>query len=337
MPDATVDGTIHPEALKTARESQPTMTQQQLADAVGCTKDTVSRWERGKSSRVQSRYREPLRAALGVKKWEDLTKPPKRTADAPEDKDVPYHVWIKFLAGKGMHTALHLVALRYDIHRWDVLKIAPLLFLIVAERSLLERKRRLDDIEAKMGEAEQSFPSHMIGIVAGRNEYGEDPTEEERKSIESRDIFGRKLPAPSDDRLEWEEEANPFINFIRALARELPEDAVDSVETYAGINIGSYRIADDTLRECTGISKDDERGEKLLSFIRMGGIDLAACLRAKRNRDDAGYRQWLSEALTHAEEEAKRALKDIEALLDEEAPSAAGDGEPPVSEERSEQ
>ena len=344
MPDATVDGTIHPEALKTARESQ-NMTQQQLADAVGCygagrcTKDTVSRWERGTSPRVQSRYREPLRAALGVKEWEDLTKPPKRTADAPEDKDVPYHVWIKFLAGKGMHTALHLVALRYDIHRWDVLKIAPLLFLIVAERSLLERKRRLDDIEAKMEEAEQSFPSHMIGIVAGRNEYGEDPTEEEHVSIESRDIFGRKLPAPSDDddRLEWEEEANPFINFIRALAGDLPKDAVASVETHDGYKIDSYRIADDTLRECTGISKDDERGEKLLSFIRMGGIDLAACLRAKRNRDDAGYRQWLSEALTHAEEEAKRALKDIEALLDEEAPSAAEDGEPPVSEERSEQ
>ena len=333
MPDAPDADTIHPKALKAARKRRD-MTQEQLAEAVGCTKDTVSRWERGTSRRVRSHLREPLRQALHVK-WDSLTRPPGNS----EDEDVPHHVWIKFLAGKGMHTALHLVALRYGIHPWDVLKIAPLLFLIVAERSLLERKKRLDDIEAKIGEVEQSFPRHMMGIVVARNEYGEDPTEEERESIKSRDIFGRKLSAPwnDDDRLEWEEEANPFINFIRALAREFPEDAVDSVETYVGIKTGSYRIADDTLRECTGISKDDERGETLLSFIRMGGIDLAACLRAKRNRDDAGYRQWLSEALTHAEEEAKRALKDIEALLDEEAPSAAEDGEPPVSEERSEQ
>lgn len=337
MPDTPDAGTINPEALKAARQRQPGMTQQKLAEAVDCTKDTVSRWERGTSRRVQSRYREPLCKALRVK-WEFLTRPPKKSSK-PEDEDVPYHVWIKFLAGRGARTELHLVAERYNIHQWDVLKLAPLLFLIIAERSLLERSRRLKDIRAKMGEAEQSFPSHMTGIVVGLNEYGENSTEEEEESIEARDIFGLKLPAPWPEEDDWEKKRNPFINFIRDLARELPKDAVDedSIETYGGAKIARYRIADDTLRECTGISEDDERGETLLSFIRMGGIDLAACLRAKRDRDDAGYRQWLSEALTQAEEEAKHALKEIEVLLDEEAPSAAENGGPTTAEERSEQ
>lgn len=68
----------------------------------------------------------------------------------------------------------------------------------------------------------------------------------------------------------------------------------------------------------------------------MGEIDLAACLHVKRDRDDAGYRQWLSEALTQAEEEAKR---DLEEMFppDEKAPSATENGGPTTAEERSEQ
>ena len=38
---------------------------------------------------------------------------------------------------------LQLVAIRYQVPPQDVLDIAPLLFVIVAERSLLERKQRL--------------------------------------------------------------------------------------------------------------------------------------------------------------------------------------------------
>ena len=311
MPDTPDAGILHPEALKVARKRQ-NMTQQRLAETIGCTKDTVSRWERGTSRRVRSHLREPLREALGVRNWEILTKPPKQAAGTAEDKDVPGHAWIKFLAEKNIRTGLQLVALRYGIHPWDVLKIAPLLFLIVAERSLLERRKQLDELETKVEDASRTLPRHLFGHVTARNGNGEDPGDEEIASIEAKDIFGRRLSAPPFED-EWEE-ANPFINFIRDFAQDLPEHAVAHIEPpWEGgdTTVDSYQIADDTLRDCTGISEEDERGEELLRFVRLGGIDLAECLRIRRDRDDAGYRQWLSEALTHAKEEAKRALKDI--------------------------
>ena len=59
------ENVINPKALRTARKRR-NMTQEKLAEAVKCTKDTVSRWERGTSRKVRSRLRDPLCTALGV-------------------------------------------------------------------------------------------------------------------------------------------------------------------------------------------------------------------------------------------------------------------------------
>ena len=79
-----------------------------------------------------------------------------------------------------------------------------------------------------------------------------------------------------------------------------------SIGSFDGDMIEGYQIADDTLRECTGISEDDEHDQNLLYYIRYGVIDFAECLRIKRDRDEADYRQWLSDELTRAEEESHR-------------------------------
>ena len=67
-----------PEALKAARKranGKRGFTQAQLAEEIGCSKDTVSRWERGETSRVRAHLREPLCEVLGVD-WDTLTTPP---------------------------------------------------------------------------------------------------------------------------------------------------------------------------------------------------------------------------------------------------------------------
>ncbi len=299
MPDGHDTDLIHPKALKDARKRQ-SMTQEQLAKAAGCTKDTVSRWERGTSRRVRSHLRGPLCDALRVK-WEKLTVPPERTSDRPEDEFG--HTWIKMSVRKRVRAALQLVALRYNVRPLEVVELAPLLFLIIAELSLLERKRRLDELNAEIEQALQRLPKHVHGSVRARNEHGEDPAGEEGASIESRDIFGLKLSVPYWDNEDWREESNPFINFIRDLTREFPKDAVDFVDTHDGNKIDDYQIADDTLREFTGITEDEERAEDLLRVLRRGEIDLAECLRVKRDRDETGYREWLSVELDRVEKE----------------------------------
>ena len=300
MPDTADTDTIHPAALRVARKRRG-MTQQQLAESIRCTKDTVSRWERGTSRRVRSHLRKPLCDVLRVK-WESLTEPP---LDKREDAlgDARINVSI----GKDERNSLHLVARRYDIEPRDVLKIAPLLFLIVAERSLLARGRRLNQIDAiwnETGEKLRNNCGHLGGIVAARSASADDAWEHEDVSVGARDIFGRILGhGVLDDR------AGPFVYFVRDLAKDLPEDAVTCIDSFGGDMIDMYRIAENTLRECTGISGDEEGDENLLRHLRDGGIDLAECLRIRRSGEETAYRQWLSDAATRAEEEARgRAL-----------------------------
>ena len=298
---------INPQALKAARKRRG-MSQQQLADAVhaiakGCTKDTVSRWERGKTLSVRSYLRKPLCDVLRVK-WEKLTEP----TDQPED--IAGDAKSKVSIGKSVRTSLQLVAERYDVRPRDVLELAPLLFLIVAERSLLERKQRLQVIYAALQEADEKLLNncaHLGGIVVARSVSAEDQLQEEEESLSKRDVFGRTIKYE-----DWAEgDEGPFVHFVRELAKDLAKDAVTSIDSFDGDMIESYQIAGDTLRECTGISEDEEQGQSLLRYIRCGVIDFAECLRIKRSGDEADYRQWLSDELARAEEESHRLLEEF--------------------------
>lgn len=311
MPDATDAGTIHPEALKATRKRRG-LSQEQLAKAIGCTKDTVSRWERGTARRVRSHLREPLCQTLGVR-WEKLTEPPKPVSGRPGDVriDQPIGIWA--------NASLHLVAERYNVRPRDVLELAPLLFLIVAERSLLERERRLDDFRAKLHEADETLGNrgaHLRALIVAPDIAADDGLVQEERSISERDIFGRLIEYPY-----WQEDGEgPFVRFIRSLTEDLPYGAVEDIQSDDGDTVDWYRIAHDTLRECTGISDDDpendeELGERILHYIHCGTIDLTECLRIKRSGDEAEYRQWLLEELAGAEEKDRLVLPHLKKFV----------------------
>ena len=299
---------INPQALRVYRK-RGRLTQQQLADAIHCAKDTVSRWERGKSRRVRSHLKDPLCRALRVS-WDKLTESPDQSTGGDT---------IKVTVGRNVQTPLRLVAERYDVRARDVLELAPLLFLIVAERSLLERKRRLDEVEVVLEDADQRVREYVphLGLVAGRYPTEEQLAEEE-VSLSKRDVFGRTI------KYEYGagDGAGPFVHFVRDLTKDLPKDWVTDINPFGGDMIESYRIADDTLREHTGISEDEEHGRKLLRHIHRGSINLTDCLQIKRDRDEEGYRRWLSEQLSRAEQEDVEVLKSL--FTNEPAIAAAG-------------
>ena len=297
-----------PAALRAARRranGKRGFTQEQLAERIGCRKDTVSRWERGEVRRVRAHLRQPLCQALGVE-WDALTSPP----DDPEATPRPFGpTRLQRWVSRHVPPALILVAERYGIRPKDVLDIAPLLFLIAAERSLLERRRRLDEIYAIQAEAERRLTeksAHLGGTVAAGLMYADDMLATEEKSLRGRDIFGSLIEY--EYRNDGDE--GPFVHFVRGLAEGLPQGAVTSIESHGGDTIANYRVADDTLRELTGIAENEGESE-ILSRIRSGGIDLGECLSARRKRDEAGYRQWLQDALAEAKEASGREVTEM--------------------------
>lgn len=315
MPDTLDTAVIDPDALKAARKRRG-MTQQQLAKKLECTKDTVSRWERGKHSRVWSHLRERFPKALGVS-FEELTRPPERKTEEPD------RVEMRLTVNRATRNALRLVALRYGVRSADIVNLAPLLFLFVAELSLLERKRWLEDAEEaqeafwKMGqESDEKLHKTPLGKIINNSwlDWNDDiPSVEdvlaaERRSINVRDLFGenyQQLLGDYEDVSEQVAEKNPFSNFIERIAESFPEYAIESVDGWAGDFPRRYRIAGDTLREHTGISRDSGDDEKfLLHYLQDGSIDLDECLRVKRERDDDGYRQWLEEEKSKAASES---------------------------------
>ena len=297
---------INPKAIQITRKKMG-LTQQQLADAINCTKDTVSRWERGKCRKVRSHLRDPLCRTLRTN-WEKLTGP----NDQPEISSMPSG-WTKIPVEERVRAALQLTALRYDIRPRNILNLAPLLLVIVAERSLLWRKRRLDEINSVLKEADQKMmdcgTGHLGGIIFARHMSADDRLNEEQESLEKRDVFGRSF----DYGEFWhEDDEGPFLHYIRELVKDLPDGAVTSImPSCDGNMIYDYEIADDTLEQETGLSGEDEQGRKIVDYIRDGLIDLRKCIRFRQNNNEPDYQQWLSDELERADEERRQELLEI--------------------------
>jgi Flp pilus assembly protein TadB len=139
------------------------------------------------SLKVRSRLREGLCETLHVR-WDDLCRSPGDTS-RPEAQ-------LNLRIGRAARTALDLVCIRYGINRSTVINVAPLLFLIMAERSLIERSRRLEELEERTAEAQDVIDnglSHLGLAVRVTHKEETNPLEQERASIAARDVYGEKV------------------------------------------------------------------------------------------------------------------------------------------------
>ena len=292
MPKQT--NTIHPKALKVARKRR-NMTQEKLAEALRCSKDTVSRWERGSTKQVRSRLRSALCAVLRVE-WVKLSEPP------DEETRDPWTRKKQISVDMDLRNSLQLVAERYGVRLQAVLELAPLLFIIIAERSLMWRQKKLKEIADVWNEAEETLLNkcgHLGGIIAARSVSATNRIQEEEKSLNQRDVFGRSI-----NYQHWTEGSEgPFLHFVRKFMEGLPEGAVSDIESINGDTIFGYTVASDTLEKCTGLSRNNEMDRHLIGHIRCGFIDFGECMRVRRDRDESGYRQWLSDELERIKQE----------------------------------
>ena len=275
---------IDPAALKAARERRG-LTQAQLADALGCGKETVSRWERGRSRRLHPRHRESLCAVLGVG-WPALSD---AGSGAPDG-----------ISGDGdVQAAFRLAAERYGVGARDVMEAAPLLFAAAAERSLTERRQRLDAARAEAESAGRALADKAPWLGRAVAEA----VRKEERSIAENDIFGRLVRADA----EGDDDRGPFARYLRDLAKDLPESAAALFAPAAGDGADSSGAGTEEDREPAEPWDEISERKRLFPHFKAGRISVREYLKVQRERDEAGFRQWVSEARARAEREARNA------------------------------
>jgi len=279
-----MNNAICPEALKTLRK-QKGWSQIQLAEKSHCSKEQISRWERGQSLKLNSNSRERLTKVFGVS-WEELTRPPKPN-DEYESKWFPT-VQLNVRVRPEARAALILACLRYKVRPADIIELAPLLFLITAEKSLAARQTKIDAIDEQWERAaEESTKAapHLAPAFFIPSDANE-AIASEQESIRRREVFGPEESFDVDD-------YDPFVVHLKHLLKDLPDGLIEDLSPRYSRG-PDYRIAEDALCEITGISGETENEQELLLLISEGSIDLRELLSKKQNLSEKDYFEWLS-------------------------------------------
>ena len=304
-----MEQTIHPEALKKIRKKRG-WSQKELAEKCHCSSEQVSRWERGKNLRVRSHSREKLTKAFGVS-WDQLTSPPKGSDDLEEGSGL---VQLNVRVDPSIRTAFQLVCLRYNLQLADVIRLAPLLFLIIAEKSLAHRQTNNDAIWEGLNRTENenlAAAPHISSDLIVRHMYVEDVLASDQDSISQLDVFGLDVQLQNVTDYDEEEDLNPFLNYLKILIADIPSNLVTELFCWPWSSKVDYTILDETLRIFTGIAGKTEAEEKMLNSIMNGLIDLREILTNKKNLPQEEYLDWLQKQI---ETVSRRSLLDLSEL-----------------------
>lgn len=304
---------LHPEALKAARIKKG-WTQKQLSEKSRCSAEQISRWERGKSKSVRLNSRDKLIKALGVS-WEELTRVPAATGDE-EFKLFPT-IQLNIRVHPRMRTALILASHRYHVRPADIIELAPLLFLITAEKSLTARQDNVSDFLEQFEQAldnGRKTMSHIAPAFQYRQDL-EEALSREQQSINRREVFSKvdlsDLGLYAGNDLE---EPDPYVSYLEHLIEDLPDGLVEDISPSFS-RAPDYRIAGKTLKEVTGIAGGTDNERELLKLITNGDINLSELIKEKQKLSKDEYEDWLAEKYTEAKAKEKAALDELFEVL----------------------
>lgn len=176
--------------------------------------------------------------------------------------------------------AYDLVLDRYGIDMWDVIDAAPLLFTLLAEMSLADRRRRLEEMAVAWTAYQTTVPEHINFAAVGDCYEG---LQAEDDSIVERDLFGFRILRENEswsmyvDNRDYDEDRNPFSDFLITLAKELgpDNDAIDYHGIKSALGDGGgmtgWELFPTYLKHLTGGSL---RANYALSrgYVRLGQI-----------------------------------------------------------------
>lgn len=267
------------------------LSQKELAAKIGTDVGTVSRWKTGKIKNIRSNKLARLCEVLGITPAELCADGPLPEATAT----AALRGQVTMMLDTACRNALALVARRYGVTRRQIVEVAPLLFAIMAEQSLAERRNRLDGYY-------DAAPSHLRGSLRGP--YDEDDHEllgAEERSIRQRDLFAARV----GDRGENHHKANPFAVFLSKMLYETDLKKGNGVTWEEG-EAPSYLIGIEELIDLLG--KDVDACKLVLS----GAVALAEMPRDTRKATPEARASWVKEKAALRDHEQRATLKDLE-------------------------
>ena len=198
---------INPETLKKLRNIRG-FSQQTLANASRVAKKTIARMESGKGE-PRGETVKLIAKALRVEA-DVLAQEPDSEIVRDEEFRLSGAPRVSAQVDAETVLAYDLVCDRYDVGMHLILEGAPIFFALLAEMSLADRRRRVEDMKASM-------PEHLF------LKSQEDPVVIEEDSIARRDLFAEHIysgnwPFYNTKGEMW---SNPFCDFLSRRAKDV--------------------------------------------------------------------------------------------------------------------
>ncbi len=220
---------IDPDRLRKLRQ-QKGLSRSLLAERSGISERTIQRLENEpqKTQKTQEHTLNSLAKTLGVETGVltgDLPLPEsdKVPADNPDRVQIGAQITPK------VRLVYNLIKRRYGVSATEIINMAPLFFVLLAEKSLAWRRDKLQATHGAINYLRQIESKFEHGIVDGLI-WTEDGLEAEAHSIDENDLFGKELYYFSGDMPFDPSTNNPFASYLRKLADDLAIPDVISVK-----------------------------------------------------------------------------------------------------------
>ena len=253
--DSVASFKVDPESLKVLRSGKG-WSRRQLADRSSVSERQLARLETARDSvPVRMTTFKRIAEALGTDGGKlsgasSVTRNPEKLED----------VGLRVRVSPQLQLAYDLVSFRYGPTRREIVELAPLLFVLLAEGSLAWRLERAEKVDALLGRL-QDLGKHTALYCASFLEYVQEGNECERASISKPDLMGNDVR-----REEWGDgyEGVPFCDYLCKLAEDMriagivdfhPDTSAATVGLGTIWGAEPYEVCRDVLGELTGESK----------------------------------------------------------------------------------
>ncbi|MCY4361179.1 MAG: helix-turn-helix transcriptional regulator [Gammaproteobacteria bacterium] len=173
--------------------------------------------------------------------------------------------------------AYDLVKIRYGIKATEIINIAPLFFVLLAEGSLAWRREKLRELNEAIERMKEigRIGDNSIGHLSYSDcaLVADNALSFEKKSIDKADLFGEHLPGEAYDFGYDPSTGNPFADYLRWFADELDNPGIVKI-TSGELKLGlegfpDYEICGERLDKISGDS------QKARQALKNGTVRLA--------------------------------------------------------------